>query len=170
MRAFPASRSANGTGSSNSLSSSNEALRTAGPLTCPAPSGRGHHHRRHGISGARFGNPRGIRLRGAAGRIRATSSMSRTARTDVNEAQWLQQLHQHGGSFRPRDGVFRLRAYVCHRERLVDYAATHEVGGETCASLRPPQSVQKLMLTPYSGPKLDQRMKLPSSEEFSSCL
>ncbi len=36
-------------------------------------------------------------------------------KTDVQDAQWLQQLHQHGllrGSFRPRDGVVRLRAYL----------------------------------------------------------
>jgi transposase len=49
-------------------------------------------------------------------------------KTDVNDAQWLQQLHQHGllrGSFRPRDGVVRLRAYLRHREQLVDYAASH---------------------------------------------
>src|SRR6266852_6007603 len=49
-------------------------------------------------------------------------------KTDVNDAQWLQQLHQHGllrGSFRPRDGVVRLRAYLRHRERMVDYAAAH---------------------------------------------
>jgi transposase len=49
-------------------------------------------------------------------------------KTDVNDAQWLQQLHQHGllrGSFRPRDGLVRLRAYLRHRERLIDYAASH---------------------------------------------
>ena len=49
-------------------------------------------------------------------------------KTDVSDAQWLQQLHQHGllrGSFRPRDGLVRLRAYLRHRERLVDYAASH---------------------------------------------
>src|SRR5712671_516834 len=49
-------------------------------------------------------------------------------KTDVNDAQWLQQLHQFGllrGSFRPRDGVARLRAYLRHRERLVEYAASH---------------------------------------------
>jgi transposase len=49
-------------------------------------------------------------------------------KTDVNDAQWLQQLHQHGllrGSFRPRDGIVQLRAYLRHRERLVDYAASH---------------------------------------------
>ena len=49
-------------------------------------------------------------------------------KTDVNDAQWLQRLHQHGllrGSFRPRDGVVQLRAYLRHRERLVDYAAAH---------------------------------------------
>ena len=49
-------------------------------------------------------------------------------KSDVNDAQWLQQLHQHGllrGSFRPRDSVVRLRAYLRHRERLIDYAAAH---------------------------------------------
>jgi transposase len=49
-------------------------------------------------------------------------------KTDVSDAQWIQQLHQHGllrGSFRPRDGLVRLRAYLRHRERLVDYAASH---------------------------------------------
>jgi transposase len=49
-------------------------------------------------------------------------------KTDVNDAQWLQQLHQHGllrGSFRPRDGLVRLRAFLRHRERMVEYAASH---------------------------------------------
>ena len=49
-------------------------------------------------------------------------------KSDVSDAQWLQQLHQYGllrGSFRPRDGVVRLRAYLRHRERLVEYAAAH---------------------------------------------
>jgi transposase len=49
-------------------------------------------------------------------------------KTDVNDAQWLQQLHEHGllrGSFRPRDQVVRLRAFMRHRERLIEYAASH---------------------------------------------
>jgi transposase len=49
-------------------------------------------------------------------------------KSDVSDAQWLQQLHQYGllrGSFRPRDAVVRLRAYLRHRERLVEYAASH---------------------------------------------
>lgn len=49
-------------------------------------------------------------------------------KTDVNDAAWLQQLHEHGllrGSFRPREGVARLRALLRHRERVVDYAASH---------------------------------------------
>jgi transposase len=48
-------------------------------------------------------------------------------KTDVNDAQWLQQLHEHGllrGSFRPHDRVLRLRAILRHRERLVEQAAT----------------------------------------------
>ena len=49
-------------------------------------------------------------------------------KTDVNDAQWLQQLHEHGllrGSFRPRDGIARLRALLRHRERIVENAASH---------------------------------------------
>ena len=49
-------------------------------------------------------------------------------KTDVNDAQWLQQLHQYGllrGSFRPRERVVALRAYLRHRERLIDAAAAH---------------------------------------------
>jgi transposase len=49
-------------------------------------------------------------------------------KTDVNDAQWLQQLHQYGllrASFRPREGIARLRALLRHRERVVDYAASH---------------------------------------------
>jgi transposase len=49
-------------------------------------------------------------------------------KTDVNDAQWLQQLHQYGllrGSFRPREALARLRALLRHRERMVDYAASH---------------------------------------------
>lgn len=49
-------------------------------------------------------------------------------KTDVNDAQWLQQLHQHGllrGSFRPRDEVACLRGYLRHRQTVVEYAASH---------------------------------------------
>jgi transposase len=49
-------------------------------------------------------------------------------KTDVNDAQWLQQLHAHGllrGSFRPSDEVVPLRAYLRQRERLVQYRASH---------------------------------------------
>jgi transposase len=49
-------------------------------------------------------------------------------KTDVNDAQWLQQLHEHGllrGSFRPVDRLVRLRAILRHRERLIEQAASH---------------------------------------------
>lgn len=49
-------------------------------------------------------------------------------KTDVNDAQWLQQLHQFGllrGSFRPHDRVIRLRAILRHRDRLIESGATH---------------------------------------------
>lgn len=48
-------------------------------------------------------------------------------KTDVNDAQWLQQLHEYGllrGSFRPREDIVALRAYIRHRERMVESAAT----------------------------------------------
>jgi|SRR5687768_630707 len=48
-------------------------------------------------------------------------------KTDVNDAQWLQQLHQFGllrGSFRPHERVIQLRAILRHRERLTDSGAT----------------------------------------------
>jgi hypothetical protein len=40
-------------------------------------------------------------------------------KTDVNDAQWLQQLHQFGllrGSFRPHERVIQLRALIRHRD------------------------------------------------------
>lgn len=49
-------------------------------------------------------------------------------KTDVNDAQWLQRLHQYGllrGSFRPRQEVVALRAYLRQRERLLESAAAH---------------------------------------------
>jgi transposase len=49
-------------------------------------------------------------------------------KTDVKDAQWIQRLHEYGlvrGSFRPREDVAALRAYLRHRERLVEYAAAH---------------------------------------------
>ena len=49
-------------------------------------------------------------------------------KTDVNDAQWIQRLHEHGllrGSFRPREEVAALRSYLRHRERLAQYASSH---------------------------------------------
>jgi len=49
-------------------------------------------------------------------------------KTDVNDAQWLQQLHSYGllrASFRPGPAIVTLRSYLRHRERLVQYAASH---------------------------------------------
>ena len=49
-------------------------------------------------------------------------------KTDVNDAQWLQQLHTYGllrGSFHPAQDWSALRVYLRHRERLVEYAAAH---------------------------------------------
>lgn len=49
-------------------------------------------------------------------------------KTDVNDAQWLQRLHEYGllrASFRPSRDIVALRAYLRHRERLLDYAGAH---------------------------------------------
>lgn len=49
-------------------------------------------------------------------------------KTDINEAQWLQQLHEYGllrGGFHPPADIAALRAYLRQRERLLDYAASH---------------------------------------------
>ena len=49
-------------------------------------------------------------------------------KTDYNDAQWLQKLHQFGllrASFRPSEHIASLRAYLRHRERLIEYAAAH---------------------------------------------
>lgn len=49
-------------------------------------------------------------------------------KTDINDAQWLQQLHSYGllrASFRPKPQIASLRAYLRHRERMVEYAASH---------------------------------------------
>jgi len=49
-------------------------------------------------------------------------------KTDVRDAQWLQQLHQYGllrGSFHPTEDIATLRSYMRQRERLLDYAAAH---------------------------------------------
>ncbi len=49
-------------------------------------------------------------------------------KTDVQDAQWLQQLHHYGllrGSFRPTQQIVALRAYLRQRESLQQYAAAH---------------------------------------------
>ena len=49
-------------------------------------------------------------------------------KTDVNDVQWLQQLHTYGllrGSFHPPAEIAALRAYLRQRERLLDDAAQH---------------------------------------------
>ena len=49
-------------------------------------------------------------------------------KTDVVDCQWLQELHSVGllrGSFRPTAAIAALRAYLRHRESLVQSATTH---------------------------------------------
>ena len=49
-------------------------------------------------------------------------------KTDVNDAQWLQKLHQFGllrASFQPSKEIAGLRAYIRQREKLIEYRAAH---------------------------------------------
>jgi transposase len=49
-------------------------------------------------------------------------------KSDVNDAQWIQQLHSYGllrASFRPTAKIVALRGYMRHRERMLEYAASH---------------------------------------------
>jgi transposase len=49
-------------------------------------------------------------------------------KTDVLDCQWIQELHSVGllrGSFRPAAEIAALRAYLRHREKLVQSAASH---------------------------------------------
>jgi transposase len=49
-------------------------------------------------------------------------------KSDVTDCEWLRELHSVGllrGSFRPTAAIVVLRAYLRHRETLVESAATH---------------------------------------------
>jgi transposase len=49
-------------------------------------------------------------------------------KTDVNDCQWLQQLHTYGllsGSFRPENQICVLRSYIRQRDSLIKNASTH---------------------------------------------
>ena len=49
-------------------------------------------------------------------------------KTDVQDCQWIQQLHSYGllrASFRPEDAICRLRTLVRHRANLVSSGAEH---------------------------------------------
>lgn len=49
-------------------------------------------------------------------------------KSDVTDCEWLRELHSVGllrGSFRPAAAIAVLRAYLRHRETLVQSAATH---------------------------------------------
>ena len=46
-------------------------------------------------------------------------------KTDVKDCQWLQQLHSYGllnGSFRPEEGICRMRSFLRHRQNLIEGA------------------------------------------------
>jgi transposase len=48
-------------------------------------------------------------------------------KSDVSDAEWLRELHSVGllrGSFRPTDAIVALRAYLRHRQTLIESAGT----------------------------------------------
>jgi transposase len=49
-------------------------------------------------------------------------------KSDVSDCEWIRELHSVGllrGSFRPADGIVALRAYLRHRQTLVESAGTY---------------------------------------------
>src|SRR5712692_4555492 len=49
-------------------------------------------------------------------------------KSDVSDAEWLRELHSVGllrGSFRPTDAIVALRAYLRHRQTLIESAGTY---------------------------------------------
>jgi transposase len=49
-------------------------------------------------------------------------------KSDVSDAEWLRELHSVGllrGSFRPPDAIVALRAYLRHRQTLIESAGTY---------------------------------------------
>jgi transposase len=49
-------------------------------------------------------------------------------KSDVSDSEWLRDLHRVGllrGSFRPSEGIVALRAYLRHRQSLVESAGTY---------------------------------------------
>jgi hypothetical protein len=49
-------------------------------------------------------------------------------KTDVSDAEWLRDLHSVGlvrGSFRPTAGIVALRAYLRHRQSLIELSTIH---------------------------------------------
>ena len=49
-------------------------------------------------------------------------------KSDVSDCEWLRDLHIVGllrGSFRPTDGIVTLRAYLRHRQTLIETAGSH---------------------------------------------
>ena len=49
-------------------------------------------------------------------------------KSDVSDCEWLRDLHIVGllrGSFRPSDGIVALRAYLRHRQTLIETAGSH---------------------------------------------
>jgi transposase len=50
-------------------------------------------------------------------------------KTDICDAQWLQQLHSYGlirASFQPDQRIAELRTYFCQRDLLVRYRSSHQ--------------------------------------------
>lgn len=49
-------------------------------------------------------------------------------KSDVSDCEWIRELHSVGllrGSFRPPDAIVALRAYLRHRQTIIESAGTH---------------------------------------------
>ena len=91
----------------------------------------GHHHHRHGIYrcvlDSSIRDSRGTWLRGAAGECADVKNVP-GRKTDVNDAQWLQQLHQHGlvrGEFSSARWRRATASIPAPSRTAVEYAAAH---------------------------------------------
>ena len=65
-------------------------------------------------------------------------------KSDVSDSEWIRELHSVGllrGSFRPTDAIVALRAYMRHRQTLVESAGTYT------------QRMQKALVPLVSGHK-----------------
>ena len=75
-------------------------------------------------------------------------------KSDMLDCQWLRILHSYGlllASFRPAKDIGVLRAYMRHRQMLIEYAAALKLG-QGRGSIRAPGEPPPLLLPPLEPP------------------